>query len=120
MLTLFLLVMACTTDPLYPIDRDGDGTVDDRDCAPDDPEVGVEVWYPDVDGDGYSVFSGHLVLCGEAPPEGFITGAARMEGGEDCDDGDDTIYPGAVELCDGADNDCAVETEADAGCDTGT
>ena len=37
----------------------------------------------------------------------------------DCNDGDDTVFPGAVELCDGQDNDCdlalpAVEADVDA------
>ncbi len=41
----------------------------------------------DLDGDGY----------------GDGTGACT---GNDCDDSDDTIYPGAVELCDLADNNC--------------
>jgi len=30
---------------------------------------------------------------------------------EDCDDSDDTVYPGATELCDGADNDCNGEVD---------
>eukprot|EP00961_Rhodomonas_salina_P137641 1851559-Rhodomonas_salina.1 len=37
---------------------------------------------PDLDGDGYTVEAG------------------------DCDDGDSTVYPGAVEICDGKDNNC--------------
>jgi len=32
----------------------------------------------------------------------------------DCNDGDNTIYPGAAELCDGNDNDC--DTQTDEGC----
>ena len=41
----------------------------------------VVEWPPDEDGDGYS------------PPD-------------DCNDYDDTVYPGATEVCDGQDNDC--------------
>ena len=34
-------------------------------------------------------------------------------GGEDCDDGDSNVHPGAEELCDGADNDCDGDTDED-------
>ena len=50
----------------------------------------------DADGDGYYAESG----CGTAV---------------DCNDNDATIYPGALEACDGADNDC--DGSVDEGCE---
>jgi glucose/arabinose dehydrogenase/PKD repeat protein len=41
--------------------------------------------------------------------------ASVADGGTDCDDGDSTIFPGAPELCDGKDNDCAAGVD-DATC----
>jgi large repetitive protein len=52
----------------------------------------------DSDGDGY-------VEC-SIDSNGWSGGL--MTGGDDCDDGDASIYPNAVELCDGQINDCTV------------
>ncbi len=74
------------------IDNDCDGLIDEG--------VVPDLAYPDLDGDGYGDVAGTPVeYCG-TPPPGYVAFA------DDCDDGDATIHPGAVELCDGVDNDC--------------
>jgi cysteine-rich repeat protein len=98
----------------YDADRDGvdtsehpreDGTFgedcDDRDRAVN-PSA-TEVWYDGVDQDcdGWSDF--------DADRDGHDTAWHRQPNGaigEDCDDADPTIFPGAPSLPDGKDNDC--------------
>ncbi len=76
------------------VDNDCDGWVDD-----DDPSVtGRSTWYIDYDEDGYG--GARLTLSACDQPPGYVADFT------DCDDGDATTYPGADELCDGADNDC--------------
>ena len=104
-------------DELCTKDQDGDGYGDDHPAA-DGVEPGQDCcdactfnWqtYPgaaalepegacmtDHDGDGY----------GDADPDD-----PRVEQGQDCDDGDATVHPLGVEVCDEADNDCDGETD---------
>ncbi|MEN0068018.1 MAG: putative metal-binding motif-containing protein, partial [Myxococcota bacterium] len=84
------------------IDNDCDGDVDVEDA---DLVDGV-AFFPDVDGDGFGDDAASVVAC--EPADGFIT-----EGG-DCDDNNADLNPGAIELCDGLDNDCDAAT-AEAG-----
>jgi len=75
------------------IDNDCDGEIDDNvQFAPQ--------WYPDTDGDGYGDPEGTpQSACDE--PEGYAAAAT------DCDDEDEDVYPGAIEICDDdIDNDC--------------
>jgi hypothetical protein len=44
-----------------------------------------------------------LAVCTDEDGDGFASAAC---GGDDCDDADATRYPGAVEICDGDDEDC--------------
>jgi subtilisin-like proprotein convertase family protein len=75
------------------------GDCDDADAAAN-PEV---IWYRDLDGDGYS--DGYTSLQCQRPV-GFRSAEELAGSALDCNDEQADIYPGAVELCDGTDNDC--------------
>jgi len=76
----------------------------DNDCngEVDDDTVSV-TWYRDLDGDGFGDDE-DTVESDERQP-GYV-----LRGG-DCDDANTIAYPGGVELCDGADNDCDDTTD---------
>ncbi|NCG18961.1 MAG: hypothetical protein GWP91_08115 [Rhodobacterales bacterium] len=117
-------------------DGDGDGFGDPgvvlQSCAPawfyvenntdcDDAEVLLQdaasgQWWPDVDGDGYGTGTIEGPSC-TPPGANYVLVAA----GEDCVDDNILIYPLAVEVCDGFDNDCDGDLDdADADLDVAT
>lgn len=61
--------------------------------------LGPVTYYSDLDNDTYGDFSTAQALC-QNPGAGFVTN------GLDCNDQNNAIHPGAVEICDGVDNDC--------------
>jgi hypothetical protein len=79
-------------------DLDSSGTPDscelNTDCGPED----MVEWYADADGDGIGGDFASIIAC--EPPPGYVA----IPG--DCDDLDNTTYPGALELCDGIDQNC--------------
>jgi len=90
------------------IDTDCDGTLDDPDA------LDFDTWYADVDSDGYGDPSSTSTACSQ--PSGYAAATA----GDDCDDADATVNPGAGEYCDGVDNDCDGMVDEDDALDTTT
>ncbi|MCC7502761.1 MAG: redoxin domain-containing protein, partial [Flavobacteriales bacterium] len=69
------------------LDNDGDGLIDED-----------FFWYIDADGDGFGDPTSLLYSCMPLPD--------RINTAGDCDDNNIAIHPGAVEVCDGLDNNC--------------
>jgi len=81
----------------------------DNDCdgATDEDAADADVFFVDGDGDGFGDASDPTTAC--ARPEG------HSANGGDCDDADPDTWPGAAEVCDGADNDCDDDVDEGAG-----
>lgn len=79
----------------------------DNDCDDDVDEdpIDAATWYRDEDGDGHGDAAQPKAACEE--PSGHV------EAGDDCDDLDSDVYPGAPELCNDADDDCDDEIDED-------
>jgi len=111
-------------DDTAPVDADGDGWSVDEDCDDNDPALNLD----DADSDGYDTCNGDCndgngainPLATDMAGDGIdqnCDGADGFDGdgdgyaaeftfGDDCDDGDPAIHPGAPDPCDGIDQDC--------------
>lgn len=135
--SLLLFLLACTSEK--PVieenitnsiqDIDGDGYVLEDDCDENNPLVnisaeelcdgidnncdgevdeGVQItYYLDYDGDGFGDDTRPLESC--SLPVGYVPN------GNDCDDSNEVVFPGAIEVCDGLDNDCNDEIDEGTG-----
>ncbi|MBI4843511.1 MAG: putative metal-binding motif-containing protein [Nitrospirae bacterium] len=84
----------------------GCGYVAGTDCNDGDPlERPGQTWYRDVDGDRYSS-GATLTQC--ARPANYYVAAELIATSGDCNDANALIKPGAVEVCDGVDNNCVL------------
>ena len=80
-----------------------------RPDAPVRPDACVAlVYYPDRDGDGHGVAPGAVSAC--VAPAGFVRSS------DDCNDADGSIHPGAIDGCNGIDQDCAPGESCPSGC----
>ncbi len=76
-----------------------DGADNDCDGELDEDAGDLSSFYADADADGFGDPGAESLAC--AAPEGTVSDAS------DCDDGDASVYPGALEVCgDGHLNDC--------------
>ena len=78
------------TEVCNNIDEDCDGFTDEG--------LTITTYYADGDADGYGNLAVSVNSCSAVV--GYVTNH------DDCDDGDASIHPGAIELCDGIDQDC--------------
>ncbi|MHA6281031.1 MopE-related protein, partial [Salinimicrobium sp. CAU 1759] len=84
-------------------DIDGDGVLNEEDCDSFDPNIGVAttIYFIDNDKDGYGDESDTGETFCSDPGEGYSLNNI------DCDDEDQSIYPGAFDIRgDGIDQDC--------------
>jgi hypothetical protein len=79
------------TEILNGIDDDCDGQIDEGVAC-------TTKWYRDFDKDGFGDATQVITAC--TKPEGYVAN------GSDCNDRDEFIYPNALEICDGKDNNC--------------
>ncbi|MBI5787389.1 MAG: putative metal-binding motif-containing protein, partial [Candidatus Schekmanbacteria bacterium] len=75
----------------------------DNNCDGEYDEKLKTIFYQDADKDGYGNDKVSRKEC--KPPDGYVTDNT------DCNDNDSNIHPGAVEVCDGKDNNCVDGTD---------
>lgn len=90
------------------LDPDGDSVPWWTDCDSQEPSVrslGEIQVFVDEDRDGYgAIGSAQPWTRDTCPDEENMDGLSYW--GQDCNDGDDTVFPGATEACDGVDDNC--------------
>lgn len=94
--------------PLSPKTETCDGK--DNDCDGQTDENLTNTYYRDADADGYGNPSVSTKAC--SLPSGYVSNSL------DCNDNNLAINPGAIEVCDGVDNNCNSQT--DEGCSVKT
>ncbi|MCZ7677702.1 MAG: putative metal-binding motif-containing protein [Sandaracinaceae bacterium] len=87
------LINPATSELCDELDNNCDGRVD---------EAGTRNFFRDADEDGYGDPDSIVSLLTCEPPEGYVAI------GNDCDDADPDVHPGAPELCNRRDDNCSL------------
>jgi hypothetical protein len=82
------------------------GRDDDCDGSVDEQTDGVVPHFPDADGDGHGDLAAPDLAC--------VMPAGHVPLGDDCDDTQPSVFPGADERCNTLDDDCDEEVDEDA------
>ena len=77
----------------------------DDDCDGERDNEATETFYLDADGDGFGLPTAKIEAC--SVPDGYVPNSGEW----DCDDGEPTTNPSAVEICDDVDQDCDGEID---------
>lgn len=104
---LVAFVSGCSSSS-SPLGGVGDPCVDHEDCR-DDLFCGLDgrCYDPGADGDADGDSDGDGDACVDDDGDGYDAATPLCESGDDCHDGDDSIHPGAEEVCgDSIDNNC--------------
>ena len=78
--------------------------VDDNCNGSVDENIAVSAWYRDADGDGFG--NSGLVAYNCLQPTGYVPNTT------DCDDGNSSVNPNGIEVCNGLDDDCDGDFDA--------
>ncbi len=97
---------------VYPSEEICDGLDNDCDGTIDNDNVCSTNYYCDNDSDSYISSS----ISGSCNEYDCVPGDCSTEPGNDCDDDDGNINPGATEICNGVDDDCDGNIDEDDVC----
>ncbi len=121
MLAALLLLVGCDRDGdgwAWPGDCDDSSTLihpgateycggGDEDCNGKVDDGAIGLFYQDLDGDGQGDPNQPFTADQCEAPRGLVSDA------RDCNDADDAVFDGAVEICNGVDDDCNGLTDDD-------
>jgi hypothetical protein len=94
-------------------DRDNDGATEDVDCNDNNPAIrpgAVEACGDGLDNNCNGTVDEQCAVCTDADLDGFFA-QAGCNTAVDCNDQSASIKPGAVDACDGLDNNCNGQTD---------